>query len=117
METSAPVSTDIVPAPAAAYAPTTYRGFAQAPHNVLAWVSLGLALGFVVFGVLTSSAAIVCGHLARAQIRRTGEQGSAAALTGLILGYVFTALGLLAIVLGALFFIGLFGLAVAFGAA
>lgn len=63
--------------------PVPYRGVpASAPQNVLAWVSLGLAIGFVVFGVLTSIPAIICGHIARSQIRRTGEQGAAAALTG-----------------------------------
>lgn len=66
-------------------------------HNVLAWVSLGLALSFVVLGPIGSIPAIVCGHLARGQIRRTGDQGGAAALTGLILGYAFTAIAVLGI--------------------
>jgi hypothetical protein len=42
--------------------------------------------------VLTFIPAIVCGHLARAQIRRTGEAGGGLALAGLILGYVGGAL-------------------------
>ncbi|RXZ72507.1 DUF4190 domain-containing protein [Agromyces albus] len=107
--------TSIVPpaAPAAAL-PVPYGGApASPPQNVLAWVSLGLALGFVFFSVLTSIPAIICGHIARAQIRRTGEQGGAAALTGLVLGYVFTALTLAGIAVFVTFFIGI---AVAAGA-
>jgi hypothetical protein len=39
---------------------------------------------------------IVFGHVARRQISRSGEQGSGLATAGLILGYVFTALAVLA---------------------
>jgi len=77
-------------------APYTYAPPAP-PHNALAWVSLGLAIGFMMFGVLCSIPAIVCGHIARAQIRRTGEQGAAAALTGLVLGYACTALAIVGV--------------------
>ena len=35
---------------------------------------------------------IVFGHVARRQIRRTGEQGSGLATAGLWLGYIFTIL-------------------------
>lgn len=94
--------------------PVPYGGVpARPPQNVLAWVSLGLAIGFVVFGVLTSIPAIICGHIARGQIRRTGEQGAAAALTGLVLGYVFTALAVFGIALIVLFYVGLAAVAVA----
>jgi hypothetical protein len=37
---------------------------------------------------LTSIPAVVMGHMARGQIRRTGEQGKGLALTGLILGWL-----------------------------
>nr|WP_088969659.1 DUF4190 domain-containing protein [Micromonospora siamensis] len=57
--------------------------------NVLAVLSL-------VFAFLFSPAGIVLGHLARRQIRQTGEEGEQLAFWGLILSYVFTALGLLA---------------------
>lgn len=66
-------------------------------QNVLAWVAFGLGLGGVFFGLVTSVAAIVCGHIARRQIRERGEQGGAAALVGLIAGYVLTAIILLVI--------------------
>jgi Domain of unknown function (DUF4190) len=58
----------------------------------------GLAVAAFVCGlaqfvvVLTFIPAIVCGHLARAQIRRTGEAGGGLALAGLILGYIGGAL-------------------------
>ncbi|HTK63737.1 MAG TPA: DUF1707 and DUF4190 domain-containing protein [Pseudonocardia sp.] len=45
---------------------------------------------------LSAVPAIVLGHMARREIRRTGEQGDGMAVGGLVLGYVVTA-GLLAI--------------------
>ncbi|WP_433316217.1 DUF4190 domain-containing protein [Micromonospora chersina] len=56
--------------------------------NVLAILSLVLAFVF-------APAGIVCGHLAKRQIRQTGEEGDQLATWGLILSYVFTAIGLL----------------------
>ena len=54
--------------------------------NVAAVVSL-------IFGILWlfwlgSLVAVVCGHVARAQIKRSGEAGDGAAIAGLILGYL-----------------------------
>jgi hypothetical protein len=67
-----------------------YWGYQQPlrrPTNGLAVIALVCGLAqFVV--VLTFIPAIVCGHVARAQIRRTGEAGGGLALAGLILGYV-----------------------------
>lgn len=54
------------------------------PWNALAIIAFVLA--FVV-----PPGGIVCGHIARGQLRSTGEQGDGLALAGLILGYVFTA--------------------------
>jgi hypothetical protein len=59
------------------------------PVNTLA--ILALVLSFVV-----SIGGIVCGHLALSQIKRTGESGRELALAGLIVGYVFTGIGVLA---------------------
>ena len=61
------------------------------PTNGLAIAALVCGVGGFVIG-LSFIPAIICGHLARAQIRRTGEQGAGLALAGLILGYVGTAL-------------------------
>ena len=56
--------------------------------NVLAILSL-------VFAFVFAPAGIVCGHLAKRQIRQTGEEGDQLATWGLILSYVFTGIGLL----------------------
>jgi hypothetical protein len=61
------------------------------PTNGLAITALVCGVGGFVIG-LSFIPAIICGHLARRQIRRTGEQGDGMALAGLILGYVGTAL-------------------------
>jgi hypothetical protein len=50
---------------------------------------LSLIFGLLGFGVVP----IVLGHIARSQIRRTGEPGGGMALAGLILGYVVVSLG------------------------
>jgi hypothetical protein len=47
-----------------------------------------LAIVALVVGLLAGALAIPFGHVARAQIRRTGERGAGIALAGLILGYV-----------------------------
>ncbi|TVZ04159.1 DUF4190 domain-containing protein [Trebonia kvetii] len=63
----------------------------QRPTNGLAVAALvcGIAQFFV--GV-TFIPAIICGHMARRQIRQTGEGGDGMALAGLILGYIGGAL-------------------------
>jgi hypothetical protein len=55
-----------------------------------------LAILALVFAFIFSPAAIVLGHLAKKQIRQTGEQGEGLATVGLVLGYIFTILGVLA---------------------
>ncbi|SCL18338.1 protein of unknown function [Micromonospora rhizosphaerae] len=57
--------------------------------NVLAILSL-------VFAFVFAPAGIVLGHLAKRQIRQTGEGGDQLATWGLVLSYIFTAIGLLA---------------------
>jgi hypothetical protein len=61
------------------------------PTNGLAIAALVCGVGGFVVG-LSFIPAIICGHLARRQIRQTGEQGAGLALAGLILGYVGVAL-------------------------
>jgi len=62
--------------------------------NVLAIICLSLSLlGVLVtlfIPILTHIAAIICGHIARFQIRRSGgtETGSGMALAGLIISYL-----------------------------
>jgi uncharacterized protein DUF4190 len=62
-----------------------------APTNGLAIAALVCGIGGFVIG-LSFIPAIICGHIARKQIRQTGEQGAGLALAGLILGYVGTVL-------------------------
>ena len=38
------------------------------------------------------------GHIARSQIRRTGDEGSGLAIAGLAIGYIFTGLALLYVI-------------------
>lgn len=78
------------PAPAP-YAPGQTAYYAQAPYNTLAIV--GFVLAFFV-----SLAAIVCGHIALSQIKRTGERGHGLALAAVIIGYAGVAFWLLYIV-------------------
>ena len=67
-----------------------------------------LACGFVqfVFGPLTAIPAIVLGHVALHQIKRTGEQGAGLALAGLILGWATV---VLIVVVGLVMSVGMHG--------
>jgi uncharacterized membrane protein len=56
--------------------------------NSLAVAALACGVAGFFTGGLTSIPAIVMAHVARGQIRRTGEQGKGLALTGLILGWL-----------------------------
>ncbi len=77
--------------------------------NTLAVVSLVTAIiapfgHFTGIGGLTLTiVSIVTGHMARAQIRKTGERGDGFALAGLIISYVHVALTALFLI----FFLGL----------
>ncbi|MCI0156352.1 DUF4190 domain-containing protein [Leifsonia shinshuensis] len=65
--------------------------YAYAPEprtNVLAIISL-------VSAFFVSLAAVITGHIALAQIKRTGENGRGLALAGLIIGYVGIGAGVL----------------------
>lgn len=85
-------------------------GYPQPPRtNVLAIIALIAAFVF-------SPAAIVCGHIARKQIRQTGEQGDGLALTGLILGYVFTGIAIAVILIYIIVIVAVLGTAGAAGA-
>ena len=68
--------------------------------NALAIASLACGLAQFVFGPVTAIPAIVLGHVARHQIKRTGEQGAGLALAGLILGWAVVILAIILIVVG-----------------
>jgi hypothetical protein len=70
------------------YQPGYYQPVApMAPTNGLAIGSLVCGLAAIPFGFAAIPAVIV-GHIARGQIKQTGERGDGMALTGLILGYL-----------------------------
>jgi len=63
-------------------------GYAGTPTNGLAVAALVCGLAQILLGILTGIPAVILGHIARRQIRQTGQQGAGIALAGLILGYV-----------------------------
>lgn len=80
------------------------------PTSSLAIVSLvsGI-LGWTLLPFLGSVAAVICGHLARAEIRRAPDQleGDGLAIAGLVLGYLSIAMAVLVVVAIFLLFGGL----------
>lgn len=68
-----------------------------ATTNGYAVASLACGIGQLMFGPLATIPAIVFGHMARSQIKRTGEQGAGLALAGLILGWGAVILGIVAL--------------------
>jgi hypothetical protein len=93
------VVTDL-PGPAAvalpAAAPT--RGAPATRTNGFAVASLACGLGQFMVGPLATIPAIVFGHMARSQIKRTGEQGAGLALAGLALGWGAVILGIVILI-------------------
>ena len=64
------------------YAPVQRR------TNPLAVASLACGLGQIFFWFLAAIPAVVLGHVARRQIRQTGEDGQGMATAGLVLGWI-----------------------------
>jgi hypothetical protein len=73
--------------------------FGARATNGLAIAALVCAICQVFFWFVTGIPAIVLGHLARRQIRQTGEAGDGMALAALIFGYVGLALAALFVVI------------------
>src|SRR5580698_5996361 len=73
------------------YAPVQRR------TNPLAVASLACGLGQIFFWFLAAIPAVVLGHVARRQIRQTGEDGQGMATAGLVLGWIGIALTVLLI--------------------
>ena len=65
--------------------------------NGLAIASLACGIAQFMLGPLPTIPAIVFGHVARHQIKRTGEDGAGLALAGLILGWAAVVFGVLAV--------------------
>jgi hypothetical protein len=66
--------------------------------NGFAIASLACGLGQFMVGPLATIPAIVFGHMARSQIKRTGEQGAGLALAGLVLGWGAVLLGIVILI-------------------
>ena len=78
--------------------------------STLAVVSLVFGiLGWTLLPFLGSLVAVVCGHLARGEIRRAqgALEGDGMAVAGLVLGYLVIGLSVLAVMAAILFFGGL----------
>jgi hypothetical protein len=69
-----------------------------AKTNGLALASLTCGLAQFIVGPPVAIPAIVLGHIARREIKRTGEQGAGLALAGLILGWATVILAIVLIV-------------------
>jgi len=68
---------------------------APAKTNVLAIISL-------ISAFFVSLAAIITGHIALNQIKKTGEQGRGLAIAGLVLGYIGLVVGIIIIIFWAI---------------
>jgi hypothetical protein len=78
--------------------------------STLAVVSLVFGiLGWTLLPFLGSLVAVVCGHMARGEIRRAqgALEGDGMAVAGLVLGYLVIGLSVLAVMAAILFFGGL----------
>jgi hypothetical protein len=78
------------------YQPVPFSG---QQTNGLAIAALVCGICQVFFWFLTGVPAVVLGHIARRQIRQTGEAGDGMALAGLILGYAGLALTALFVII------------------
>lgn len=71
-------------------------GYVQTPpQNTLALLSLIMSLVGLATSGLTAIVGIILGHIAKSQIKRTGETGDNLATWGLIVGYVIVGLAVL----------------------
>jgi Domain of unknown function (DUF4190) len=100
------------PPPPAPHSASVYTAQPSRPYNPWAIVSISFAASTVIgswcFGGLV---AVITGHVARQQIKKTGEAGGNLALVGLIVGYVAIGLTLLFIAVYIAFFVFIFAFA------
>ena len=77
----------------------------------------GLAIASLVFAIASwfvcpfvgGVLAVILGHIARGQIRRTGEAGGGLAMAGLILGYIHLGIAIVAGIIWLALVVGFFG--------
>jgi len=89
-----------------------YYGSAPPRNNGMATASLVLGIIGIFFCGFTSILAIIFGHVAQSQIKRTGEGGAGMATAGLVMGYIVTAIWIVVW----LFYLGLWAAVVGSGA-
>lgn len=103
-----PQPSTALPQPQPGGPPPPPTGYASPPVNTLAVVSLAAGIAsYVVLPFIGALIAVIAGHAARGQIRRTGEGGAPLALIGLVLGYIHLALVIVLIVVAIVFFGGI----------
>ena len=95
------------PEPAATPAASPYAAAPEQKTNTLAIIAL-------ILGILVPIAGIVVGHISLGQIKKTGEGGRGLALTGTILGYVFSVLWIIFWIVTLILPLILFGSAVSY---
>ena len=98
------------PAPPPAYAPPAAPAYGAAPDAPSAYPAKGyaapagedkynvLAIISLVSAFFVSLAAVICGHIALSQIKKTGEKGRGLAIAGLVLGYAGIIIGFIVLV-------------------
>jgi hypothetical protein len=91
------VVTDLPAAQPAVPGPMAVSG-TPARTNGLAIASLACGVAQFAVGPVATIPAIVLGHMARSQIKRTGEQGAGLAVAGLVLGWGAVILAIVLIV-------------------
>ena len=85
---------------------------ASRPYNTWAIVSVSFAASTILgTWCLGGIIAVITGHVARSQIKRTGEAGEGLALAGLIAGYISIGLFFLFVLAYIAFFVFIFAFA------
>src|ERR1700712_3790015 len=68
----------------------------------------GLAIASLICAFVFAPLAILFGHISLSQIKRSGQDGHGLAIAGLALGYAFTVLGVVAIVVSIIWTVAVF---------
>jgi hypothetical protein len=94
---------DLPAGPGGPLAPAPYQAGFYSPLTIRK--TNGFAVGALICGIipipfLGGIPAVILGHAARAQIRKSGERGDGMAVAGLVLGYLWISIGLMIILLG-----------------
>jgi zinc transporter ZupT len=96
-----PLQTQALGAPVAFSAQTNTLAIVSLISGIVSWFAVPVIGGVV---------AVITGHMAKGEIRRTGEQGDTLATVGLVLGYLHLAVVLLVVVILLVIFAGTFAI-------